>query len=141
MIYRVKNNNNKAIELSAENLKETEKKEKAINLAVDLGNISPLLEEMEVEHISSPDSPVMTPIQTSPSQSEIIRNSLVSLVDREEEEEQIKGWTGKKEISKDLFKKQPINWLKDNNLKLAPAFENNASSSKINIWKMKTMLK
>lgn len=73
-----------------------EKKEKAINQIVELGTISPLHEDMEMEHISSPNSPIMTPIQVSPTQSEIIRDSLVTLVDSEEEEEQNEGWTRKR---------------------------------------------
>ncbi|KAA0062230.1 hypothetical protein E6C27_scaffold321G00310 [Cucumis melo var. makuwa] len=124
-IYRVKNNHNKEIELV-----EAEKKEKAINLTMELGNIFPLPEELEVEHVSSPDSPIMTPIQISPSQSEIIRDSLVSLVDSEEEKEHNEGWIGKREINEEIFKKQLINWLNDNNLKLAPAYDNKASSTK-----------
>ncbi|KAA0040709.1 hypothetical protein E5676_scaffold4170G00120 [Cucumis melo var. makuwa] len=76
MIYRVKNNHNKAIVLSAKQIVEAEKKEKTFNLIVDLG---------------------------------------------------------KKDINEEIFKKQLINWLKDNNLKLAPAFDNNVSSSKINL--------
>uniref|UniRef100_A0A9I9CIE9 Uncharacterized protein n=1 Tax=Cucumis melo TaxID=3656 RepID=A0A9I9CIE9_CUCME len=62
MIYKVKNNNNKAIELNAKQIVDIEKKEKAINLKVEMGNISPLHEEMEVEYVSSSDSPIMTPI-------------------------------------------------------------------------------
>uniref|UniRef100_A0A9I9D4H8 Uncharacterized protein n=1 Tax=Cucumis melo TaxID=3656 RepID=A0A9I9D4H8_CUCME len=88
---------------------------------------------MEVEHVSSPKSPIMTPIQISPSQSEIIRDSLVTLMDSEEEEEHNERWIGKRDISEEMFKKQLINWLKDNNLKLTPAFDNNTSGSKINL--------
>uniref|UniRef100_A0A9I9DUB6 Uncharacterized protein n=1 Tax=Cucumis melo TaxID=3656 RepID=A0A9I9DUB6_CUCME len=88
---------------------------------------------MEVEHIPSPDSPLMTPIQISPTQSEIIRDNLVTLVDSEEEEGKSDKWIGKKKISEKLFKKQLITWLKDNNLKLAPAFDNIVSTFTTNM--------
>ena len=87
----MRNNHNKAIELV-----EAEKKEKAINLTVELGNISPLPEELKVENVSSSDSSIMTPIQNSPSQSKIIRDNLVSLVDNEEEEQHNEGQIGKR---------------------------------------------
>lgn len=89
MVYRVKTNNTKSIELNYKSIMDSlGRKEKAINLTVELGNISPLTEDMGVEHISSFDSPLITPIQISPTQYKIIKDSLVTLVDNEEKKGQ-----------------------------------------------------
>lgn len=58
VVYRVQINSTKAIELNPKPIKDSPgRKEKAINLIVELVNISPLADEMDVEHISSPGSP------------------------------------------------------------------------------------
>ncbi|KAA0040549.1 hypothetical protein E5676_scaffold98G00410 [Cucumis melo var. makuwa] len=86
-----------------------------IDLTIDIGNISTLSNDTDIEYISSPESIMTTLMQQASTQSEIIRDSLVALVNSEEENERSENWLGKNDISEEDFKKQLVIWLKINN--------------------------
>lgn len=86
-----------------------------IDLTIDIGNISTLSNDTDIEYISSPESIMTTLTQQASTQSEIIRDSLVALVNSEEENERSENWLGKNDISEEDFKKQLVIWLKINN--------------------------
>ena len=91
---------------------------------MDTGNISPLTNEMEIDFISSPDSIMETPIQHSPSQSDIIKDSVTLLVNKGEEDEIKEKWLGKNDFNDEEFQKKLITWLKVNNLAVTPNIDN-----------------
>lgn len=97
---------------------------KAVNdgLTIDLGHISPLSET----NCSSPDLILSTPSQPSSAQSDILKDGigpmLISDQDNTEaeDEEQKKNEEKIEEDKNKTFKVKLIQWIRENNLKLAP---------------------
>ncbi|TYK29576.1 hypothetical protein E5676_scaffold655G001820 [Cucumis melo var. makuwa] len=96
-------------------------------LVVDLGHIS-LLSDTD---FSCPESPSYIPSPTSPTESDIVKDSLASMMtcaheDREKKKkENIREETEDDEVS---FKRKLTDWLKENNLRLAADFNSQFNS-------------
>ncbi|KAA0048009.1 uncharacterized protein E6C27_scaffold385G00750 [Cucumis melo var. makuwa] len=91
-----------------------------INLVVDLGHISPLSDT----NFSSPEGSSYTPSSLSPTESEIVKDSLGNMVmsDQEEWEKQSLKNQGEENDEEANFKRKLTKWLKDNNLRLSSEF-------------------
>lgn len=75
-----------------------------INLTVDIDNISLLSNDMDVKYISIQEySIIENLIQQTPSQSDIIRDNLTTLVNKTEEEDKEENWLEKRTSVKKIF--------------------------------------
>ncbi|TYJ99327.1 hypothetical protein E5676_scaffold248G005420 [Cucumis melo var. makuwa] len=96
-------------------------------LVVDLGHISPLSDT----DFSCPESPSYTSSPTSPTESDIVKDNLASMMtcaheDREKKKKEIiREETEDDEVS---FKMKLTDWLKENNLRLAADFNSQFNS-------------
>ena len=86
-----------------------------INLVMDLGHISPLSDT----NFSSPEGSSYTPSSLSPTESEIVKDSLGNMVmsDQEEWEKQSLKNQGEENDEEANFKRKLTKCLKDNNLR------------------------
>ncbi|KAA0040039.1 hypothetical protein E6C27_scaffold366G00060 [Cucumis melo var. makuwa] len=91
------------------------KEPNSFSLTVDLGPLSPFSDEF----LSSPDQLSISQSPTSPTHSDIIKDSIEQLLvsENEEKSEEEKG---EEKTEEENFKEKLIEWLKTNNLKLAP---------------------
>ncbi|KAA0055410.1 hypothetical protein E5676_scaffold1428G00260 [Cucumis melo var. makuwa] len=92
-----------------------------INLVVDLGHISPL----SGTDFSSPERSSYTPSPTTPTESDIVKDSLGNMVMSDHEErgrQSLKIQGEETDDDETSFKKKLTKWLKDNNLKLSAEF-------------------
>lgn len=101
-----------------EKLITNESNEQEIMLTVDLGPLLPILDTL----VSSPDIHTFSNMIPSPTQSNILKESLANRNFKKEEAL----------TSQEAFKKDLIVWLRNNNLKLTPANELEAREAEIN---------
>ncbi|TYK06778.1 hypothetical protein E5676_scaffold13G00800 [Cucumis melo var. makuwa] len=91
------------------------KEPNSFSLTVDLGPLSPFSDEF----LSSPDQLSISQSPTSPTHSDLIKDSIEQLLASENEEKSVKEKEEEKS-EEEIFKEKLIEWLKTNNLKLAP---------------------
>ncbi|KAA0039949.1 hypothetical protein E5676_scaffold266G00990 [Cucumis melo var. makuwa] len=127
-VYRVKS---RSMERETPQTSRQKDKEKIdpneFELVVDLGHISPLSDT----DFSCPESPSYIPSPTSPTESDIVKDSLASMMtcaheDREKKKkENLREEAEEEEVN---FKRKLTDWLKENNLRLAADFNSQFNS-------------
>lgn len=95
-------------------LKEDGKDMVELKLTTDLGSLSPILDEF----FSSPNQFSLTLSPTSPTQFDIVKDSVGPIMISDQERRKTKEAEKKEEAIP--FKQQLVAWLKNKNLKLAP---------------------
>ncbi|KAA0044557.1 hypothetical protein E6C27_scaffold46G003060 [Cucumis melo var. makuwa] len=127
-VYRVKSQSTEG-ETSQTNRQKDKGKvdSNEFKLVVDLGHISPLSDT----DFSCPESPSYTPSPTTPTESDIVKDNLASMMtcaheDRGKKKKEIIG----EEIDDDeaSFKRKLTEWLKENNLRLSADFNSQFNS-------------
>uniref|UniRef100_A0A9I9D8U8 Uncharacterized protein n=1 Tax=Cucumis melo TaxID=3656 RepID=A0A9I9D8U8_CUCME len=101
-----------------------------MELVVDLGHISLLSET----NFSSSDDSMYTPSPTSPTESEIVKDSLGNMVMSDQDwSKQSKEEQDEKNTEEETFRKKLTKWLNENNLRLTSEFNSEFSPSCVNV--------